>query len=270
MADILMISHESDSTPEPSHSDADSALDSTPPADHGRANRRPAPAWIWVFTLATGLAAGVGAWALAEPIYGRYQPAPTSATQPTPAESDAAAAEQRRAMILETSLTFGTLGALLGLTFGMAGGFARGSLRGGLAAAAIGLMLGAAGGLGAGWLLTSMQDDLIESVADDLLVALLVQGGICAVVGAMAGSAFSLGLGEDDRRFDFRVVVGGLLGAVAGLIVYQMAGGIAFPLDGTSLPLSKSWATRLIAKALVAGCAAIGVMLAMSANARVR
>ena len=260
-----MSSLESEPTPEPTVSDP------APTAAEAPAPARPASAWIWVVTLAAGLAAGLGSWLLAEPIHGRYQPPPSSASSMRSQQETAAIdLAKQNAMVLEASLTFGVMGAFLGLTFGMAGGLARGRARRGLAAAAIGLMLGAAGGLVAGWFLTSMNYDLMESIDDDLVVALLVQGGVCAVVGAMAGAAFSLGLGEDGRLFDFRLVAGSLLGALAGLIVYQMVGGIAFPLDETTLPLSNSWTSRLLARGLVAGFAAIGVALAMSANARSR
>ncbi len=260
-----------ESTPDPTVTDAVPPLAPSEPSAPASTSRPPAASWIWVVTLAAGLAAGFCAWLAAEPIYGRYQPAGVVRSAfDTPEESDAKDQALRKAMTLEASLTFGALGAFLGLTFGMAGGVARGSIRAGVKAASIGMMLGAAGGLAAGRLLTPMHYNLRESVADDLVVALLVQGGICAVVGAMAGAAFSLGLGDDDRFFDFRLVAGGLLGALAGLIVYQMVGGIAFPLDETTLPLSSTWRARLFARGVVTGFAAIGVMLAMSANVRAR
>jgi len=266
-----MTSHESEPTPDQNPLEVPASVESAGEAELASTDRRHAAALIWILTLTAGLAAGFGGWAAVESIYGSYQPSVKSSTStPNPEEAAVRDMGLRKAMIIEASLAFGTLGAVLGLTFGMAGGLARRSFRGGLAAAAIGMMLGAAGGLAAGRILTPMHYNLSASIDDDLIVALVVQGAICAVVGAMAGAAFSLGLGEDDERFDFRLVAGGLLGALAGLIVYQIAGVVAFPLDDTTLPISNTWGSRYLAKALVAGFAAIGVMLAMSANTRAR
>jgi hypothetical protein len=266
-----MSSPDADPTPETTPPAPAPALDSTRAMDEARSARRPAVLRLWAVTLAAGLAAGLGSWFLGESIYGRYQPELDTANSfMAPDVTNANAAKVRRATMLEASLTYATLGAVLGLALGLAGGLARGSTRGGLAAAACGLVLGAIGGYGAAGVLAPMHERLLKPVGDDLIVAIIVQGGICAVVGALSGAAFGLGFGGDGRRFDLRAVVGGLLGAVAGLIVYQMGGGIAFPFDDTSLPVSSTWGTRLFARTAVSGFAAVGVALAASADARTR
>jgi hypothetical protein len=81
---------------------------------------------------------------------------------------------------------------------------------------------------------------------DDLILAVLIQGGIWSVIGAAAGTAFGIGL--CDRGSALRALLGGLLGAIAGMLVYEMVGALAFPLGGTSDPISASWLTRLFAR----------------------
>ena len=180
-----MTSHESELTPEPTPSDTvptpTPALDAGLTSSDEPKTRRPGTAWIWLVTLTAGLAAGFGSWLLAEPIYGRYQPERKSTSAfATPEETAAADLAQRQAMVMEATLTFGTLGAFLGLTLGLAGGLVRGSIRAGLTAAAIGLVVGAVGGLLAGWFITPLHYTLVLSIGDDLPTAILIQGGICA------------------------------------------------------------------------------------------
>jgi hypothetical protein len=101
-----MTSHEPDPTPEPTQYDATPAA----PAVQGSTASRPASAWIWLITLAAGLAAGFGSWLLAEPIYGLYPPARAASRRfHTREETAAIDLAREKAMILEASLTFGTL-----------------------------------------------------------------------------------------------------------------------------------------------------------------
>jgi hypothetical protein len=91
---------------------------------------------------------------------------------------------------------------------------------------------------------------------DDLVLSLLIQGGICSAVGAAGGAA--LGVGVGGRSLTARTLLGGLLGAVAGVAVYQLVGALAFPLDQTTRPISATWATRLFAHLAVATLTAAG------------
>jgi hypothetical protein len=262
-----MFSHEdeprSDPTPEMVAPASDAASD----------ERRPSPSagavWVWTVILAAGLAAGLGSWFLSESIYGRFR-AQAEASQgfPTIEQSNANELKNRAGITTETSLTFATLGALLGLALGAAGGVLRGSTRSAVTAGASGLIFGALGGFAAGRLFTPLYHGLYRPDGNDLGLAILTQGGIAAVVGALAGGAFGLGLSDGGRRLDFRFVVGGLLGAVAGAVVYEIAGAIAFPFDGTTLPVSARWVARLVDHVAIAGLAAVGVALAWGPRAR--
>ncbi|APW60583.1 hypothetical protein [Paludisphaera borealis] len=238
-------------------------------ASEGDPVRRPAAFWFWSLTLAAGLVAGIFSWFLTEPLYGRFRPTPVAAAGlPTIEESNANELKSRKGAMIETSLTFGMLGAILGLTLGLIGGVVRGSIRAGLAAGALGLVLGAIGGCLANRIIMPLHHGLYRPDGSDLGLAILVQGSICAVVGAIAGGAFGLGLGDRGRRLDFRFITGGLLGALVGVVVFQMAGAIAFPFDDVTLPLSATRATRFFAQESVAIFVALGVVLARGPEAR--
>jgi hypothetical protein len=252
------------SAPSPPNDAADSTSEGEPA-------RRPAAIWCWSLTLAVGLAAGIGSWFLTEPLHGRFQPKlKVAAGFPTLEESTANGVLTRQAVTTETSFTFGTLGAVLGVSLGLTGGLVRGSMRAGLVAGALGLVLGAIGGFLAGLVFMPLYFGFYRPDGNDLGLAILVQGGICATVGAIAGGAFGLGLRDRGRRLDFRFVTGGLLGAIAGVVVFQMAGAIEFPLDGTAYPLSATPITRYFAQQSVAIFVALGLMLARAPEARVR
>jgi hypothetical protein len=225
--------------------------------------RRPIAVWIWVAALTAGLAAGFGSWFLDEPLHGRYQPELIKSKGfPTLEQSNANALRMHAAVTFEASLIFATLGAVLGLWLGLAGGVARGSAAGAATAGVVGLVLGGLCGFATTNLFMKAYYYLYVHDDSDLGLAVLIQGGIAAVVGAVAGGAFGLGLAEGGRRLDMRFVTGGLLGAFIGLVIYQMVGGIAFPLDGTASPVAYNRLARLYVHVSIAGCAAIGVALA--------
>jgi hypothetical protein len=157
---------------------------------------------------------------------------------------------------LEASLAFGSLGAVLGLTLGLAGGSARGSARAALIAAIVGSILGGAAGAGMSRALLPIYFRILDPDHGDLTLAILIQGGIWPVIGAAGGAAFGIGLGERGRAVV--PLLGGLLGAVAGLLVYEIVGALVFPLDKTSNPLSATWGTRLFARLAVTTLASAG------------
>lgn len=224
---------------------------------------RPSAAWVWVVTLAAALAAGLAAWSLNEPVYGRFRPEAIAPKGfPTIEESNAGDLRFRQGIAVETGVTFAILGAALGMGLGAAGGLARGSIKAAGTTAVLGLILGGAGGFAAARLLMLVYNRIDVRENNDLGVAILIQGGIAAILGSVAGGAFGLGMAEGGRRLDLRFVTGGLLGAVAGLVVYQMVGGMLFPLHEVTSPVSSHWMTRMFAQTAIAVCTAIGVALA--------
>ena len=103
------------------------------------------------------------------------------------------------------TLSYGVLGAFLGLALGAAGGLARRSPRAAITAALIGLLLGAAAGAGTTFLIlpwyhASYALPSPENANQQLGLALATHGGIWMAVGAVAGLALGLGLGGG--RFD--------------------------------------------------------------------
>jgi hypothetical protein len=224
---------------------------------------------LWLVTLAAGALAGAGSWWAAEHVYGRH-PMERMATQgyASPEETRSRMASLRRGITVETSRTFAILGGAVALALGLAGGLARGAAPAALGAGAVGLPLAAGAGFLATHLMLPIYFGAYRADNDDLGLAVVLQGGVCAPIGAAAGVAFGLGLREGGRPLDFRLVAGGLLGAIAGVVVYQLAGAIAFPFDGTALPLSNSPATRLFDHESVAVLTALGVLASRSIGPR--
>ena len=72
----------------------------------------------------------------------------------------------------------------------------------------------------------------------DLVLPLLTHGAIWSAVGAFGGLAFGLGLGGQGRWK--ATMVGGLVGAAAATVVYELVGALVFASSKTDLPLSSS------------------------------
>jgi hypothetical protein len=189
-----------------------------------------------------------------EAIHGAFAPQLLSAFDIQGSEMNLRVASSERR---EATLAFAILGASLGLALGLAGG--RGRLR--LAGGTVGLLLGALAGAGVAWALLAIYYRTVNRDVDDLILPLVIHGGIWGAIGAVGGLAFGIGRGE--RRGVVPAILGGLLGALAATFIYDVVGGLAFPLAKTAEPLSESWATRLLARLLVACCAAVGVGLAV-------
>jgi hypothetical protein len=98
----------------------------------------------------------------------------------------------------------------------------------------------------------------VDDESSDLVLPLLIHGGLWTSIGAAAGLAFGVGLGGRGRIA--RMLLGGVLGAIAGTMVYDVAGALIFPLAQTGRPLSATWGSRLFAHVavafLVAACVA--------------
>jgi hypothetical protein len=148
------------------------------------------------------------------------------------------------------SLAFGALGVCLGGLMGIAGGLARRSMVGAITAGLLGMAAGTV--LGAGISLALLPFSLKAQyalVAGDVLMSLLNHGLIWGLIGAAAGMAFALGLGERRRVGQF--LTAGLLGAVVGAAAFELIGAMFFIDAGTTEPISETWLTRLMARLLV-------------------
>jgi hypothetical protein len=219
--------------------------------------------------LLVAVLAGVGAWLGGEAIYGRFMP-PLMATSGFPSiEQVQANTKARQAgTTREAMLTTALLGGLLGLGLGVAGGVVRGSGRSAAIAGLSGLVLGAGAGALATLALMPVYYRFYNPDKDDLIVAILIQGAIAAAMGAGAGAALGVGIAggwggartREGRGIVLRALAGGLLGAIVGILIYQIAGAIAFPRAQTSKPLSASSGSRLLAQAAVAVLVALGAV----------
>jgi MFS family permease len=165
------------------------------------------------------------------------------------------------ARIYSAALSLAVLGGLLGLAMGLAGGVARRSTSSSARAAILGLFLGAGVAVSMAFVFVSVFYKWHDPQSGDLLVPLLTQGAIWSSVGAIGGLAFGLGLGGQGRWR--ATLVGGLAGAVAATIVYEIVGALAFPANKTDQPLSSSITTRAMAHLLVAIFSAVGAVLAL-------
>ncbi len=215
----------------------------------------------WLVILG-GLLSGLLAFGLGEPLYKLIPPElvprdlmgtktmiPTQETQSVAATKNAA-------------LAFGVLGLCLAGSLGIVGGLARRSasspVRGGL----VGAVLGLAAGVGApiGLLPFSIRAQL-DYPEHDLIVSLAAHALIWGLLGALAGLAFAVGLGE--RRLIGRAFTAGFAGAVLGAITFELIGGTFFGLAETAHPISATRLTRLMARLLVTVGTAVALAMTL-------
>ena len=221
---------------------------------------------IWTAALVAGVMAGLLAWLLGEPIHSRFAPprfvntASSTGGFLAPAEVYKLDTAKQRAQILDACLVFGAFGAVLGMALGLGGGWARRMDR--VAAwkpALFGLILGGTAAAAVTALALPVYYRVHNPDTNDLVVGLLLQVVISAAIGVAGGAALGVGLGH--RDVIARAAIGGLLGACAGGLAYEILGAIVFPLDETSSPISATWATRLLGRLAVTTLASAGAAL---------
>ena len=231
--------------------------EATGAAESGTPN--PGKGRLWAFGVAAGLIAGVVAW-LGGEVTADWYPAERRHVHdsmgqklfvPTP--------ETLRASDTKTSLTaFGTLGGVLGLVLGMAGGFVRRSEAAAMRWGVVGIVLGQAAGIGVTYALLPAYFGSRGN--DDLVPSLLIHMGIWSAVGGAAGLAFGFGLGG--LRLAPRSAIGGAVGGAAGAVLYEFVGGAVFVLAETTRLVSLTPGSRLLARLPVCLFAALGAALA--------
>jgi hypothetical protein len=209
--------------------------------------------------IAAGFVAGVASSLVGEMILNRYQNdlLPPFTHRPSPEEIR----RWKDARLYSATQTFAAMGGLLGLTMGLAGGLARRSVFASAWAATGGLILGTAAGASTALVLVSNFFQRHDPHSGDLVFPLLTHGAIWSVVGAIGGLAFGLGLGGRGRWI--ATASGGLVGAAAATIIYEIVGALAFETSKTDQPVSSSITTRGMAQLLVAILTAVGAFLAL-------
>ncbi|MFO0892707.1 MAG: hypothetical protein U0790_26635 [Isosphaeraceae bacterium] len=101
--------------------------------------------------------------------------------------------------------------------------------------------------------LASRAEDLSGA---DLGRSMLIHAAMWVALSAVAGLAMGIGAGGRRRALDG--LIGGALGALIGVIAYDLIGGLGFPLANTGMPISTTPSTRLLARLLIALGAAAG------------
>ncbi|GAC1448023.1 MAG: hypothetical protein NVSMB9_30810 [Isosphaeraceae bacterium] len=200
--------------------------------------------------LLASLLAGLIAWSLGETsllhveaekvevnLMGRVLRETTSAT-----DQAARASTARR--------SFAVFGGLLGLGMGVAAGLASGSVRRASVAAVLGLLLGGVTGAVMPFLILPLHDRLILSSTSGMVSTLVVHGGLWIPLGVVGGLAFGIGLGDRTRLL--HAVVGAALGALLGVVAFELIGALALPLADTGQPISTTPSSRFLANVLIA------------------
>ncbi len=213
-----------------------------------------------VFALAAGLVAGAGSWLAGEFIVAAYQSDLTPALKARPTAEDMR--RLRDARLYSATLTFTAMGGFLGLAMGLAGGLAQRSATASARAAILGLVLGTASAASTALVILPIFFKRHDPQTGDLVLPLFTHGGIWSTIGVVGGLAFGLGLGGRGRWK--ATLVGGLVGAAAATIVYEIVGAVGFASNKTELPLSSSITTRGMAQLLVAVLSALGAVWASS------
>jgi hypothetical protein len=228
--------------------------DDAPPRDPPLIKELPArprhPIWRWA--LPAGLLAGLISGIAGEKIYGAFDVTPEASSGTSQSPEFVARVNQVRLTSSqnEAATTFAVLGGTLGLALGLAGGLARRNFGAAILAACIGLVLGGACGAFAGRGMVPIFFRNEDPLSSDLVFPMLVHEAIWTPLGLVAGLAFGIGLGGWGRMV--RATAGGMLGAICGTIVYELAGAVAFASDKSHYPVSASIGSRLLAHLVVA------------------
>ncbi len=249
---------------ETSHSDPAAAIDDHAAERPGSVNLALPPERIGrllIFAAVAGLLAGLASEFICERIMNSYHTDLNPPVQQNPNPEDVR--RMREARVYSATLTFTALGGLLGLALGLAGGMARRSVVASSSAAILGLTLGSAA---AGSLSLALASYFYKYLTanpqyDGLLLPLFTHSAIWSAVGGVGGVAFGLGIGGRGRWK--ATLGGGVAGAVAAAVIYELVGAVAFASSKTDMPLSSSATTRAMALLLVASLSSIGAVLAL-------
>jgi hypothetical protein len=163
---------------------------------------------------------------------------------------------QAAADLANATLAFTLLGGVTGLILGFAGGLCgRSPVRGAIVGLA-GLAAGATvGGLASKILVPLFFRGLVPD-RNDLLTPIMIHGGICMAIGAVAGLAFAIGMGCWRRLPD--AIAGACFGALLAMFLFHALSGTLFPMSGSTEPVANTWIVRLMATVLTPVLVAVG------------
>jgi len=221
-------------------------------------------AGLLALTLGVALAAGAISWLAGERILDAFR---SDLTPQVKSTQDAEDFRKFNAARLATATrTFGAMGGILGLAMGLAGGLARRLPSAAARCAILGMLLGAGAAGGMASMVLPYFFKTYDPQAGDLFLPLLTHGAIWSAAGAIGGLMFGLGLGG--QGLWKATLGGGLVGAAAATIIYEIVGALAFATSRTDLPLSSSITARAMAQLLVAMLTAVGAIVALDQSTR--
>jgi hypothetical protein len=223
----------------------------------------------WLLVMGLAMLAGLAAWWIGESTYTYFKVSPfalekVSQRDPGPMNQEMPGVSARNG-----ALTFGTMGGLLGLGLGLAGGLAGRSAGRAALGGFAGLILGtAAGALPSLFLMPWHWHHRNDDPATlELLGPLLVHLGLWSAAGLAAGLAFGIGARGSRPARLIEAAFAGLVGAMVGTFVFEIAGAYLFPSAHTPDPFSDTPGTRLLARLCVAGFVGLGAIRALPAEA---
>jgi hypothetical protein len=163
------------------------------------------------------------------------------------------------ATLKQASCILGCFGALLAGSVGAAGGYLAGSRKSALMAASAGLLVGGLAGALPPWLVIPLYNRAEELTPGELGRSLLMHWSLWLALGAATGLALGLSMRNSSRLL--RAVFGGMIGVALGTLVFELIGGLLFPLAETGKPLAATWETRLLSLLTIATYAAMGAVV---------
>ncbi|MDG3007672.1 hypothetical protein [Paludisphaera mucosa] len=202
--------------------------------------------------------AGFAAWGCGEMTNGFFRPSEESSARRF--DFGALNRELRIAGTRNAAVSYGLLGGLLGLALGLSAAPWKGPAARSLGPGLLGLIAGAAGGVAGSYLVIPIHFEYKDPSGTDMLQSARAHGVIWGLAGLGAGLAVGLSGPHPGRPIAVRSALGGLIGALLGTVVYELVGGLAFPLDRTTDAVAASTSTRLIACISVAIGTALGIL----------
>lgn len=209
--------------------------------------------------LLLAVVAGVAAWAAGESPLVRFRASREAVSMMGGQVIETSPRTRALASLRGTSAAFGILGGLLGLALGIAGTVPCRPTRRAWIPPALGLALGAIAGALPPWVVIPLSNRTEDLSGADLGRSMMIHTALWVAAGGVAGLAWGLGAGGRDRAL--KGLMGGAIGAIVGVVIYDLIGGLAFPLAGTGLPRSTTPTTRLLAYLLIALGTAAGTAL---------
>jgi hypothetical protein len=208
----------------------------------------PARRRTWTSALLAGVAAGLAAWLAGEAAQGAFRPRLFEVVILQQKVIQSTTLSENAAALKNAALSFGILGLVTGLAMGLAGGLSgrcpSRALVAGLGGAAIGGLVGVGASLA---LLPLFFRQLIPD-PNEVLLPVLIHGGIGAAIGAVGGAAMAVGLGAYGRLH--RAILGGALGACLATVLFHVLASSFFPDSSYTEPQAASSVVRLLSRML--------------------